>query len=71
MLRLEWVHGYRGGDMRNSVRYLVDGSLVYTAARVGVVYNPATHKQRFMMEHSDDIVSLALHPVRREEAQEA
>jgi hypothetical protein len=62
-LRLEWVHGYRGGDVRNNVFYTVDGSVAYPAARVGVVYNAVQRKQRFMLEHSEDIVSMAMHPV--------
>ncbi len=33
VLHLEWVHGYRGNDVRNNVRYMVDGSVVYHAAR--------------------------------------
>lgn len=64
-LRLEWVHGYRSTDCRNNIFYTVDGSVVYHAARVGIVYDPLQHKQRFMMEHAEDIVSLTLHPVGR------
>ncbi|CAN0023947.1 unnamed protein product, partial [Discosporangium mesarthrocarpum] len=29
---------------------------------LGVVYHPSTHSQRYYQGHSDDIVSLAVHP---------
>ncbi|CAH1245789.1 EML6 [Branchiostoma lanceolatum] len=63
-LRLEWVYGYRGHKCRNNVHYSAAGEVVYFAAAVGIVYNPDKHTQRFFMGHSDDIISLALHPER-------
>ena len=36
-LELDYVHGYRAKDMRNNVRYLKDGSIVYNAAALGIV----------------------------------
>jgi hypothetical protein len=45
-LELEWIHGYRSDDTRNSVRYNADGDIVYTAAGVGIAYNQETHQQR-------------------------
>ena len=36
-LTLEWVHGYRGEDCKNNVRYSADGEVVFHAGRVGVV----------------------------------
>lgn len=64
-LQLEWVHGYRGFDCRNNVRYIdVSGSeFVYTAAALGVVQSVhrdrAPRSQRYFGDHTDDIISLS------------
>ena len=63
-LSLDFVHGYRSFDTRDNLRYNATGKIVYHAAALGIVYDPQTHTQQFMNEHSDDIVSFALHPVR-------
>jgi hypothetical protein len=59
---LEHVYGYRCHDVRNNLRYTANGQLVYFAAAVGVVLNPQTNTQKFVIEHNDDIHSIALHP---------
>lgn len=62
-LDLEYIHGYRCHDgARNHVRVTADGMLVYPAAAVGVALDPATRSQRFMADHADDVVGLALAP---------
>jgi microtubule-associated protein-like 6 len=61
-LELEWVHGYRGKDCRNNVRYLPDGRIVYHAAGLGIIYNPQNHSQTFFNRHVDDITAFALSP---------
>ncbi|XP_026875403.2 echinoderm microtubule-associated protein-like 5 isoform X1 [Electrophorus electricus] len=63
-LRLEWVYGYRGHQCRNNLYYTAAGEIVYFVAGVGVVYNTREHKQKFYLGHTDDIISLALHPER-------
>uniref|UniRef100_A0A4W3H8Y1 EMAP like 5 n=1 Tax=Callorhinchus milii TaxID=7868 RepID=A0A4W3H8Y1_CALMI len=63
-LRLEWVYGYRGHQCRNNLYYTAAKEIVYFVAGVGVVYNTREHKQKFFLGHSDDIISLALHPER-------
>jgi len=63
VLQLDWIHGYRASDCRNNVRYTSDGCMVYHAARVGIVYDPLQHKQKFMTEHTEEIVSLAIDAV--------
>lgn len=57
-LRLEWVYGYRGHQCRNNLWYTATNEIVYFVAGVGVVFNVAEHKQRFFLEHDDDIVRL-------------
>ncbi|GMH75277.1 hypothetical protein TrLO_g13994 [Triparma laevis f. longispina] len=61
-LRLEWVHGYRASDCKNNVRYASNGDICYHAARAGIIYNPIEHKQRYNLDHTEDIVSFAMHP---------
>ena len=61
-LSLEWVHGYRGEDCRGNVRYTSAGEIVYPVARMGIVYSPLEHQQRYMTGHASDIVSFAIAP---------
>lgn len=76
VLDLEWVHGYSAQCSRNSLRYCQTtsaastgkGDIVYPAAALGVVYDPATRKQRFLRNVpgnvgcTDDVLCLAVHP---------
>jgi len=59
-LVLEYMHGYRGEDVRNSVRYNPQNELVWHGAAVGVIYDPILHKQSFFQGHRHDIISLAI-----------
>uniref|UniRef100_A0A3Q2VUR1 EMAP like 6 n=1 Tax=Haplochromis burtoni TaxID=8153 RepID=A0A3Q2VUR1_HAPBU len=62
-LRLQFVH-YRGFDCRNNLFYSQAGEVVYHVAAVAVVYNRLQHSQRFYLGHDDDILSLAVHPLK-------
>ena len=44
------------------MKYAADGSIVFTTAGVGVVYDKAAHTQEFFNMHHEDIVAMALHP---------
>lgn len=55
-LRLQWVYGYRGHQCRNNLYYTSTGEVVYFVAGVGVVHNAPEGKQRFFLEHTDDII---------------
>ena len=35
-MNLEWVHGYRSRDAKNNLQYLMDGSVAYHAAGLGI-----------------------------------
>uniref|UniRef100_A0A3P9NF13 Echinoderm microtubule-associated protein-like 6 n=1 Tax=Poecilia reticulata TaxID=8081 RepID=A0A3P9NF13_POERE len=63
-LRLQFVHGYRGFDCRNNLFYTQTGEVVFHVAAVAVVYHRAQHSQRFYLGHDDDILSLAVHPLK-------
>lgn len=55
-LRLEWVYGYRGHQVRNNLFYTASKEVVYFVAAVGVVYNAREHTQRFYLGHTDDVI---------------
>jgi WD40 repeat protein len=65
--QLEWVHGYRGFDSRNNLRYVTaSGSAVaFNAAGLGVVQvqndgvGNGSSDQLFFAEHTDDVICLA------------
>ena len=68
-LSLDWVHGYKGFDSRNNVRYVmgtknrtneVSKFIAYPAAGLGVVYDPVTKTQRYFRGHTDDVLCLAV-----------
>lgn len=72
-LTLEWVHGYRGFDCRNNVRYVThSGSQVaFTAAALSIVQDTTSavesssasqqRQQNYFGEHGDDIISTAVY----------
>lgn len=55
---------YRGYDCRNNLFYTQTGEVVYHVAAVAMVYNRLQHSQRLYLGHDDDILSLAIHPVK-------
>ncbi|RHZ30230.1 hypothetical protein DYB31_010812 [Aphanomyces astaci] len=63
-LSLHWIYGYHAQDAyaRNNVRYSNAGEIVYTAASVGVVLNAGAKTQRHLLAHTDDVLSIAMHP---------
>jgi microtubule-associated protein-like 6 len=64
-LTIDYVHGYRGFDMRDSVKYADDSNeIVYTAAGLGIVLKKDENEQRFFNQHKEDIVSMDIHPGR-------
>ncbi|KAG2487374.1 hypothetical protein HYH03_013944 [Edaphochlamys debaryana] len=65
-LSLEFVHGYDGHLATSpNIFYTASGEVVYNAAGLGVVYDKASHSQRFFLGHDDDVLCLALHPLDR------
>jgi len=65
-LKLEHIFGYNGRNARNNVFWSNqnNGEIIYNIAATGVVMNPATLEQRFFINHTEDILSLAVHPTR-------
>ena len=59
-----WMLSYRGYDCRSNLFYTQTGEIVYHVAAVGVVYNRQQNTQRFYMGHDDDILCLAIHPLK-------
>lgn len=72
-LELEWVYGYNGYDCRNNVFYIYPPDagnkkrlIAYHAAALGVVLDPATRNQRYFRGHNDDIMSMTMFEVKRD-----
>uniref|UniRef100_A0A8C6PPY8 EMAP like 5 n=1 Tax=Nothobranchius furzeri TaxID=105023 RepID=A0A8C6PPY8_NOTFU len=63
-IKLHFIHGYRAYDCRSNLFYTQTGEIVYHVAAVGVVYNRQQNTQRFYMGHDDDILCLAIHPLK-------
>lgn len=62
-LELDWIYGYRAHDCRSNIFYAADSRrILFHAAKVAVCYDKETHLQSFMTEHTDEIVSMAVHP---------
>lgn len=63
-LELEWVHGYNSQAAQNkcNVYFNKQGHIVYPAASVVVVYDPANHSQNHFRDMTDSITCLARSP---------
>lgn len=62
-LTLLWVHGHRSRDCRNNVFYSAEGSVVYNAANLAIVYHKPSGRQNFLHgPHIDEVLSIAMHP---------
>ena len=61
-LELAWCAGYRGHDCRDNVQFTSQGEVVFHSAALGIVLNRETGQQRFYNCHTDDIISLTIHP---------
>lgn len=57
---LEFVHGIRSGDCRNTVKYNEDGNVVYFSSTIGIIYDRKHHSQLFYQGHSNAIISIDL-----------
>jgi hypothetical protein len=58
-LKLEWVYGYRGHQVRSNLVFNDAGEIVYFVAGIGIVHNYEQQKQRFFLGHDDDIIRFA------------
>lgn len=61
-----WVYGYQAQSVRNSLRYVNGSDVVFSAASVGVIFDPRARTQRYNRNAgtnagcTDDIISLAV-----------
>ncbi|KAG1711816.1 hypothetical protein DVH05_009058 [Phytophthora capsici] len=70
-IKLDWIFGYSAQDCKNNVRFVTTTAnakagrveeIVYPAAGACVVLNTKAMKQRHQLAHTDDVLSLCLHP---------
>ena len=65
VLTFDWSYGYKGNESRNNIYYISSEKIVYFTAAVGIVYHLLKHTKEAFIFHTDDILSLALHPDRQ------
>jgi WD40 repeat protein len=58
-MRLEYVHGYKGQEMRNNIRYNDREEIVYCCASIGIVMDRTSKSQKFYQAHSQSISAFA------------
>lgn len=63
-LRLQWVHGFRAGDVKNGVKYTHTGEVLFFAGSSNVVLDVRNMTQTFHRDHRDEVMSSAVHPTR-------
>lgn len=59
-----WIYGYQAEKTRGNVRYASSGAVVYPVSKYIVVYSVEQHEQIVFTGHNEEVVSLAMHPVR-------
>lgn len=52
---------YHGYNACNNLFYTQSNEIVFHVAALGIVYSPASHRQRFYKGHTDDILCLTIH----------
>jgi hypothetical protein len=67
-LAVEWVYGYSAEKCKNNLRYTSVGNIAYHVGPYAVLYDFDAHKQRVFSGHNEEVLSLCLHPVRKEMA---
>jgi WD40 repeat protein len=60
-LELSWLYGCSSRHTRAAVHYSKDGTIVYPAGCVGVIYDKVANAQVHAMPHSDVITALDVH----------
>ena len=63
-LELAWVYGYQAEKSKNNVRYTSVGEAVYHSGKYAITYSFDGHSQKIFTGHCDEILCLAMHPVR-------
>ena len=62
----EWIYGYNGTRSRNNIYVLpatsMSTEILYFVSKVVVIYNEDAQRQRFYLEHTDEIQCAAQHP---------
>ncbi len=61
-IKLKYIHGYRGFDSKDNVKFTSKGDVLFHSAAVDILLDVQSNNQTFFTSHDEDIVSLALHP---------
>lgn len=60
-LRIQWIHGYSSRTTRSSVKYNLDGNIVYPASTFAVIFSKIQGKQVLSATHFDEVSCLDVH----------
>eukprot|EP01038_Epipyxis_sp_PR26KG_P009336 gene9336-12580_t len=60
-LQLDWVYGSSTRQTRAAVHYTNEGSILYPAGSIAVIYDKLTHQQKYFMPHIDEITAIDVH----------
>jgi len=61
-LKLDFSHGLQTQFLHNSVVYNSHGNIVFSTAKIGVIYDRGDHKQQFYQKHKRKISTLCISP---------
>lgn len=61
-LSIEWVYGYQSERVRSNVKYNFQGDLIYSISKYVVVYSFDTNQQYVFTGHTEEVLSLSMHP---------
>ena len=58
----EWVYGYQSEKSKSDLHYTSKGDIVYNVSKYVVIYSIKLHQQKVFSGHTEEILSLKLHP---------
>lgn len=61
----EWVYGYQAEKSKGNLHYTSRGDIVYNVSKYVVIYSIKLHQQKIFTGHTEEILSLKLHPNRQ------
>lgn len=58
--KVDFVHGFRSGDVRSNIHYNADGHVVYSASTYGIVFDRDSQQQFIYEGHDSAVISIAV-----------
>ena len=64
-LEIHHVFGAKSVGVKNMVKYTSNDKIIFSCAKLGILMDPKKKYQTFFSQHTDDIVSMSLHPKKK------